>query len=55
MPTLFSLFGTAKKHQPGLDREVVLQIDNDEIEKEVQRKLKRHRMKRMRQMQTEQT
>lgn len=51
MPALFGIFGRAKLQEPGCSREAIPQIDDDEIQKEVQQKMMRHRRKRMRRMQ----
>ena len=47
---LFGIFGSIQTQQPGLSKESMPQIDDDEIQKEVQQKLMRHRRKRMRRM-----
>ena len=53
-PALFGMFGSIQLQQPGLSKEAMPQIDDDEIQKEVQQKLMRHRRKRMRRMQSKQ-
>ncbi|KAK9839947.1 hypothetical protein WJX74_000924 [Apatococcus lobatus] len=54
MPALFGMFESTRMQQPGFSREAMFQIDDDEIQKEVQQKLMRHRRKRMRRMQDQQ-
>lgn len=51
MSALFGIFGSIKPQQAGLSRDALPQIDDEEIQKEVQLKLMRHRQKRMRHMQ----
>lgn len=53
-PAMFGIFGSIQMQQPGLSKEAMMQIDDDEIQKEVQQKLMRHRRKRMRRMQSKQ-